>query len=79
MVTMNVSLSLDGELVKKIEALAKKEGKTVEALCAEATKDRVEYTDSLLADVEAGIADAGRVASIDDVEKRLSAKLFDRR
>lgn len=78
MVTMNISL--DDDLAKRLAALAKKQGKSVEALIAEAAKESVEYTEGLLADIEAGLADAdaGRVSSIDDVEKRLTAKLFDK-
>lgn len=76
MVTVN--LSLDEELAKRIEALAKKQGTSVEKYFIEAARERVEGTESLLADVQAGLAEAkaGRGSSISDVEKRLSQKLF---
>lgn len=76
MVTMNISL--DEDLAKRIEVLAKKSGKSVEDFIADAAKEQVEYTESLVADVQAGLADAdaGRLSSIDDVDKRLKAKLF---
>lgn len=75
MVTVNISL--EDDLAKQIEALAKKSGRSVEDVIADAAKEHVEYTESLVADVQAGLADAdaGRLSSIDEVEKRLQAKL----
>jgi predicted transcriptional regulator len=65
MVTMNISL--DDHLAKRIEALAKKSGKSVEEFIADAAKEHVEYTESLVADVQNGLAeaDAGQLSSID--------------
>lgn len=76
MVTVN--LSLDEELAKRIEALAKKQGTSLEKYFIDAALERVESTESLLADVHAGLAEAkaGRGSSIDDVERRLTQKLF---
>ena len=75
---VTVNLLLDDEPAKRIEALAKKLGTRVEKYFIEAARERVAGTESLLADVQAGLAEAkaGRGSSIDDVEKRLTPKLF---
>lgn len=76
MVAMNISLAED--LAKRIEALATRVGKSVEDFIADAAKDQLEFTKSLIADVQVGLADAdaGRMSSVDEVEARLKAKLF---
>ena len=76
MVTMHIPL--DDEDAKRLSALAEKQGKSAETLIAETTRQFIEYTEGFLADVEAGIADAdaGRVSPVDDVHRRLGAKLF---
>ena len=76
-----MNLSVDEELAKRIEALAKKQGTSLEKYFIEAALERVESTESLLADVQAGLAEAkgGAGSSIEDVEKRLSQKLFEQK
>jgi predicted transcriptional regulator len=76
MVTMNISL--DDELVKRLQELAKKQGTTVERVVAAAARGHVESAEGLLADIQAGIAEAdqGLGSSVDDVRARLSPKLF---
>ena len=72
------SVNLDDALTSQLEALAKKSGKGFDGLLAEAAREYIAMVGELAADVQTGIADAdaGRVSSIDDVEQRLSAKLF---
>jgi predicted transcriptional regulator len=76
MTTRNVNI--DDALVSQLDALAQKSGKGFDGVIADAAREYIAMVSELAADVHAGIADAdaGRVSSIDDVEQRLSAKLF---
>lgn len=74
MVTMNISL--DEALAKRLEQLARRTGKPVEAIMADAAREHLDYTERFLADVEAGVrdADAGRVHSADEVRAELARR-----
>lgn len=74
MVTMNISL--DEDLAKALEELAKRAGKPVEKVVADAMRGHVDYTRRLLASIEAGLADAdaGRVHTIEEVEAELARR-----
>jgi predicted transcriptional regulator len=74
MVTMKISL--DDELAKAIEDLAKRTHKPVDKILADAARAHVEYTRRLLASIEAGLADAdaGRVHTIEEVEAELARR-----
>ncbi|MCC7071836.1 MAG: ribbon-helix-helix protein, CopG family [Deltaproteobacteria bacterium] len=74
MVTMNISL--DDDLAKALEELAKRAGKPIESVVAETMREHVEYSRRLIASIEAGLrdADAGRVHSIEEVEAELARR-----
>ncbi len=74
MVTMNISL--DEDLAKAIEDLAKRTNRPVDSIVADATRAHVEYTQRLLASIEAGLADAdaGRLHTIEEVEAELARR-----
>ncbi|MCC7111870.1 MAG: ribbon-helix-helix protein, CopG family [Deltaproteobacteria bacterium] len=74
MVTMNISL--DDDIAKALEELAKRAGKPIESVVAETMREHVEYTRRLIASIEAGLrdADAGRVHSIEEVEAELARR-----
>ncbi len=74
MVTMHISL--DEDLAKRLEDLAKRTGKAVEAIVADAARVHLDYTERFLADVEAGVADAdaGGVHSADEVRAELARR-----
>ena len=78
MVTMN--LPLDEKLTKDLEDLAKRTGKPVEEILADAAREHVDYTQRLLADVDQGrreIAD-GRFLTSDEVRQDLARRRQER-
>ena len=78
-VTMNISL--DEELAKRLEELAKRTRRSVDVILADAARAHVEYTERFLADVEAGLrdADSGRVMSGEQVLAELARRRAERK
>lgn len=71
-----MNISLDDDLAKALEELAKRAGKPIESVVAETMREHVEYSRRLIASIEAGLrdADAGRVHSIEEVEAELARR-----
>ena len=71
-----MNISLDDDIAKALEELAKRAGKPIESVVAETMREHVEYTRRLIASIEAGLrdADAGRVHSIEEVEAELARR-----
>lgn len=71
-----MNISLDDDLAIALEELAKRAGKPIESVVAEAMREHVEYTRRLIGSIEAGLrdADAGRVRSIEEVEAELARR-----
>lgn len=71
-----MNISLDDDIAKALEELAKRAGKPIESVVAETMREHVEYSRRLIASIEAGLrdADAGRVHSIEEVEAELARR-----
>ncbi len=71
-----MNISLDDDLAKALEELAKRAGKPIESVVAETMREHVEHSRRLIASIEAGLrdADAGRVHSIEEVEAELARR-----
>ncbi len=79
MVTMSVPL--DENLARQIEELAKRIGKTVQEVLADAAREHVGYTQQLAWDVEEGQREVreGRFFTSDEVRAELSRRRDEQR